>query len=110
MSTAELVQSRFQALAEAELRLGRAAVARLRAKEALEEALAEAFRSGVIQGKNAEERQAKARELLGALYQALAQAEEEYLLAKAEAEAAKALAQAAALTAQLERAEPTLSL
>lgn len=66
-----------------------AAIARLRAKEALEEALARAIVEGQIQGRNEEERKARARSVLADYYQKLAEAEEALIWAKAQLDIAK---------------------
>ena len=60
-----------------------------RAREALEFARATALLSGVIVGKNAEEREAHARSLLAEHYQNLRLAEERLTRAKAQAEVAR---------------------
>jgi len=78
-----------------------ASLARSRAKEALEMALAEGLLSGEIVGKNAEEREARARSLYPHLYQALQEAEEALLRARAEVEAARAQAEEVALLVRL---------
>ncbi len=63
-----------------------------RAKEALEAAIAQGILAGEVAGKNAEEREAKARSLYPGLFQALLEAEEELTRAKFRLEAAKAWA------------------
>jgi len=63
-----------------------------RAKEALEAAIAQGIMAGEVVGKNAEEREAKARSLYPALFQALLEAEEELTRAKFRLEVAKARA------------------
>lgn len=66
-----------------------AAIARLRAREALEEALARAMVAGEVQGRNEEERKAKARTLLADHYKAVMEAEEALIWAKARLDIAK---------------------
>jgi len=61
-----------------------------RAKEALETAIARGITTGEVAGKNAEEREAKARSLYAELFQALLEAEEVLTRAKFRLEAAKA--------------------
>lgn len=61
-----------------------------RAREALELARATALLSGVIVGKNAEEREAQARTTLAQEYDQLNRAEENLILARARAEIARA--------------------
>jgi hypothetical protein len=61
-----------------------------RAKEALEAAIAQGITAGEVAGKNAEEREAKARTLYAELFQALLEAEEELTRAKFRLEMAKA--------------------
>ncbi len=78
-----------------------ASLARTKAKEALEEAVAQGLLSGEIVGKNAEEREAKARSLYAPLYQALREAEEALLRAKGEVEVAKAQAEEVTLLVRL---------
>lgn len=84
------MQETLQTLKKAIEAHAQATVERLRAKEALEGALAQALVNGDIQGKNAEEREAKARVLLKELYEALAQAEVNLIRTKAALEIAKA--------------------
>jgi hypothetical protein len=64
-----------------------------RAKEALEAAVAQGILAGEVAGRNAEEREAKARALYPELFQALLEAEEELTRAKFRLEVAKARAQ-----------------
>lgn len=82
-----------------------ASLARTRAKEALEEAVARGLLSGEIARKNAEEREAKARALYAPLYQALQEAEEALLVARAEVEAARARAEEVSLLVRLAASE-----
>jgi hypothetical protein len=63
-----------------------------RAKEALEAAIAQGIMAGEVAGKNAEEREAKARTLYPTLFQALLEAEEALTRAKFRLEMAKARA------------------
>ena len=63
-----------------------------RAKEALEAAIAQGIMAGEVAGRNAEEREAKARSLYPGLFQALLEAEEVLTRAKFRLEAAKARA------------------
>jgi hypothetical protein len=63
-----------------------------RAKEALEAAVAQGIMAGEVAGKNAEEREAKARSLYPGLFQALLEAEEDLTRAKFRLEMAKARA------------------
>jgi len=63
-----------------------------RAKEALEAAVAQGIMAGEVAGKNAEEREAKARSLYPTLFQALLEAEEALTRAKFRLEVAKARA------------------
>ncbi|GIW31423.1 MAG: hypothetical protein KatS3mg071_1597 [Meiothermus sp.] len=70
--------------------LAQAQIERNRAKEALELARATALISGVLGGRNAEEREAQARTSLAAEYERLNHAEETLILAKARAEIARA--------------------
>jgi len=74
---------------------------RTRAKEALEARVAQGLLSGEIQGKNAEEREAKARALYADLYQALAEAEERYQRAKTALEMARSYTEEVGLLARL---------
>lgn len=78
-----------------------ATLERTRAKEALEARVAQGLLSGEIQGKNAEEREAKARALYADLYQALAEAEERYQRAKTALEMARAYTEEVGLLARL---------
>ncbi len=64
-----------------------------RAKEALEAAVARGILAGEVAGRNAEEREARARGLYPELFQGLLEAEEELTRAKFRLEAAKAQAQ-----------------
>jgi regulator of replication initiation timing len=63
-----------------------------RAKEALEAAIAQGILAGEVAGKNAEEREAKARSLYPTLFRALLEAEEALTRAKFRLEMAKARA------------------
>jgi hypothetical protein len=63
-----------------------------RAKEALEAAIARGIMAGEVAGRNAEEREAKARALYPELFQALLEAEEALTRAKFRLEVAKARA------------------
>jgi hypothetical protein len=72
-----------------------------RAKEALEAAIAEGIMAGEVAGKNAEEREAKARSLYPGLFQALLEAEEALTRAKFRLEAAKARAREVEVLANL---------
>jgi uncharacterized circularly permuted ATP-grasp superfamily protein len=63
-----------------------------RAKEALEAAIAQGILAGEVAGRNAEEREAKARSLYPELFQALLEAEEALTRAKFRLEVAKARA------------------
>ena len=78
-----------------------ATLERARAKEALEARIAQGLLSGEIQGKNAEEREAKARALYADLYQALAEAEERYQRAKTALEMARSYTEEMSLLARL---------
>jgi hypothetical protein len=60
------------------------------AKEALDIAIAQGIMAGEVAGKNAEEREARARSLYPTLFQALLEAEEELTRAKFRLEMAKA--------------------
>jgi hypothetical protein len=64
-----------------------------RAKEALEAAIAQGIMAGEVAGRNAEEREAKARALYPELFQALLEAEEGLTRAKFRLEVARARAQ-----------------
>lgn len=97
----ERVQDAFRTYRQAIVAHLEAALARARAKEALEVAVAQALLSGEIQGKNAEEREARARALFSHLFEALARAEEDLLRAKAALEAAKSAVEEVQLLAQL---------
>lgn len=81
------VQEAYRELRDALNAHAQAAIAKLRAEEALEEALAGA--SDRIFGRNREERNAKSRSLFANLYRQLAQAEENLILAKTRLEGAK---------------------
>jgi hypothetical protein len=74
-----------------------------RAKEALEAAIAQGILAGEIAGRNAEEREAKARALYPELFQALLEAEEALTRAKFGLEVAKARAQEVEVLAGLVR-------
>jgi hypothetical protein len=74
-----------------------------RAKEALEAAIARGILAGEVAGRNAEEREAKARSLYPELFQALLEAEEELTRAKFRLEVAKARAQEVEVLAGLVR-------
>jgi hypothetical protein len=63
-----------------------------RAKEALEAAIAQGILAGEVVGRNAEEREAKARSLYPGLFQALLEAEKALTRAKFRLEVAKARA------------------
>lgn len=78
-----------------------AALERSRAKEALEARVAQGLLSGEIQGKNAEEREAKARALYADLYRALAEAEERYQKAKTALEIARSHTEEVSLLVRL---------
>lgn len=78
-----------------------ASLERARAKEALEARVAQGLLSGEIQGKNAEEREAKARVTYADLYQALAEAEERYQRAKTALEMARSYTEEMSLLARL---------
>ncbi len=78
-----------------------ATLERARAKDALEARVAQGLLSGEIQGKNAEEREAKARVTYADLYQALAEAEERYQRAKAALEIARSYTEEMSLLARL---------
>ncbi len=78
-----------------------AALERTRAKEALEARVAQGLLSGEIQGKNAEEREAKARVTYADLYQALAEAEERYQRTKTALEIARSYTEEMSLLARL---------
>lgn len=82
METLEVLREAIQDYAQATLR-------KLKAKEALEEALAQAVMAGEVQGRNEEERKAKARMLLADHYRELARAEEALIWAKARLDIAK---------------------
>ena len=84
------MQEALQRLKKAIEAHAEAAVERLKAKEALENALAVALVSGSIQGKNAGEREAKAGVLLTEHYEALPQAKVNLIRTKAALEVAKA--------------------
>jgi hemoglobin-like flavoprotein len=72
-----------------------------RAKEALEVAVARGILAGEVAGRNAEEREARARALYPELFQALLEAEEELTRAKFRLEVAKAWAQEVGILAGL---------
>jgi hypothetical protein len=74
-----------------------------RAKEALEAAIAQGILAGEVAGRNAEEREAKARALYPELFQALLEAEEALTRAKFRLEVAKARAQEVEVLAGLVR-------
>ncbi len=78
-----------------------ATLERARAKDALEEAVARGLLSGEVQGKNAEEREARARGLYPDLYQALAEAEERYQRAKTALEVARTYTEEVSLLVRL---------
>jgi hypothetical protein len=74
-----------------------------RAKEALEAAIAQGILAGEVAGRNAEEREAKARALYPELFQALLEAEEALTRAKFRLEVARARAQEVEILAGLVR-------
>ena len=78
-----------------------ASLERARAKEALEARVAQGLLSGEVQGKNAEEREAKARTLYADLYRALAEAEEKYQRAKTALEVARSYTEEVSLLVRL---------
>ncbi len=78
-----------------------ATLERTRAKEALEARVAQGLVSGEVQGRNAEEREAKARTLYADLYRALAEAEERYQRAKTALEVARAYTEEVSLLVRL---------
>lgn len=83
------IEEELQGLEAALDELAEAQVARECYREELELARATALLSGVISGKNAEEREAHARTLLAEQYQNLRLAEERLTRAKAQAEIAR---------------------
>jgi len=74
-----------------------------RAKEALEAAIARGIVAGEITGRNAEEREARARALYPELFRALLEAEEELTRAKFRLEVARSRVQEAEILAGLVR-------
>jgi len=74
-----------------------------RAKEALEAAIAQGILAGEVAGRNAEEREARARALYPELFQALLEAEEALTRPKFRLEVAKARAQEVEILAGLVR-------
>ena len=78
-----------------------ATLERTRAKEALEARVAQGLLSGEVQGKNAEEREAKARLTYADLYRALAEAEEKYQRAKTALEVARSYTEEVGLLVRL---------
>lgn len=95
------VRQVFEAYRKALERALEATLERAQAKEALEARIAQGLLSGEVQGKNAEEREAKARALYAELYRALAEAEERYQRAKAELEIARAYTEEVGLLVRL---------
>lgn len=94
MEALEVLREAIQDYAQATLR-------KLKAKEALEEALAQAVVAGEVQGRNEEERKAKARMLLADYYRALAEAEEKYQRAKTALEVARSYTEEVSLLVRL---------
>ena len=84
------VREAYANLRQALERVLEATLRHRRAKEALEMAIARGITAGEVSGKNAEEREAKARTLYPTLFQNLLEAEEELTRAKFRLEMAKA--------------------
>jgi|GEM_PF-429632 len=84
------VREAYANLRQALERVLEATLRHRRAKEALEMAIARGITAGEVAGKNAEEREAKARTLYPTLFQDLLEAEEELTRAKFRLEMAKA--------------------
>ncbi|MCX7850870.1 hypothetical protein [Thermus sp.] len=80
-----------------------AQVRALRAKEALEEAVARLTVEGAITGKNAEEREASRRYLLKDLYEEVTRAEEAVLLTRKDLEIARTWMRLIEVLAEKER-------
>lgn len=78
-----------------------ASLERIRVKETLENRVAQGLLSGEIQGKNAEEREARARTLYTELYEALTLAEEKYQKAKTALEIARAYTEEVSVLARI---------
>ncbi|GLV48781.1 hypothetical protein TJA_18840 [Thermus sp. LT1-2-5] len=95
------VRQVFEAYRKALEQALEATLERTRAKEALETRIAQGLLSGEVQGKNAEEREAKARTLYADLYRALAEAEERYQRAKTALEVARTYTEEVSLLVRL---------